>query len=86
MAEHLTFNERVLGSNPSGVTKFIKMKRLLIICLCVSLISCDNQNTEIVIVGDQIDFTKDEIVLSDSVFLSNQRYIDSLMTLENETR
>ena len=62
------------------------MKRLLIICLCVSLISCDNQNTEIVIVGDQIDFTKDEIVLSDSVFLSNQRYIDSLMTLENETR
>ena len=62
------------------------MKRLLIICLFVSLISCDNQNTEIVIVGDQIDFTKDEIVLSDSVFLSNQRYIDSLMTLENETR
>ena len=62
------------------------MKKLFILCSLICLISCDNQNTEIVIVGDQVDFTKDELILSDSVFLSNQRYIDSLMTLENETR
>jgi hypothetical protein len=62
------------------------MKKIITVCSFVFLISCDNQDTKIEILGEQLDFTKDEIILSDCVFLSNQRYIDSLLTLEHEKK
>ena len=70
------------------------MKKVFIIAAIASLVSCNNE-PEPIIMGTQFDFTQDEGVddslvygeyepgefVSDSVFIANQAYIDSLTTV-----
>ena len=42
--------------------------------------ACNNE-PEVHIMGEQVDFTQDTKFVPDSVFYSNQHYIDSLTTV-----
>lgn len=58
------------------------MKNLFIIAAFAGLMACNTNEPKIVIEGTQIDFTEDRFV-SDSVFMNNQAYIDSISQLES---
>ena len=56
------------------------MKKVFIIAAFASLMACNNE-PEVHIMGTQHDFTQDTKFVPDSVFYSNQHYIDSLTTV-----
>ena len=56
------------------------MKKVFIITAFAGLMACNNE-PEIRIMGEQVDFTQDDKFVPDSVFYSNQHYIDSLTTV-----
>lgn len=68
------------------------MKNLFIIAAFAGLMSCGHEEKSI-IVGEQFDFTQDQVdshptdsngkFVSDSVYLNNQAYIDSISQLES---
>ena len=56
------------------------MKKVFIIATFAGLMSCNDESKPI-IMGTQYDFTQDDKFVPDSVFYSNQHYIDSLTTV-----
>jgi len=66
------------------------MKKVFIIAAFAGLMACNNK-PEVCIMGTQSDFTRDQVdchptdpngrFVSDSVYLNNQAYIDSLTTV-----
>ena len=69
------------------------MKKVFIIAAFAGLMSCSEDKPEVIIQGTQIDFTQDQVdshptdsigkFVSDSVYLNNQVYIDSISQLES---
>ena len=56
------------------------MKKVFTVAAFAGLMACNNE-PEIHIMGEQIDFTQETKFVTDSVFLNNQVYIDSLTTV-----
>ena len=56
------------------------MKKVFTVAAFAGLMACNNE-PEIHIMGEQIDFTQETKFVPDSVFLNNQVYIDSLTTV-----
>ena len=56
------------------------MKKVFTIAAFAGLMACNNE-PEVHIMGEQVDFTQDTKFVPDSVFYSNQHYIDSLTTV-----
>jgi len=56
------------------------MKKVFTIAAFAGLMACNNE-PEVHIMGEQIDFTQNTKFVPDSVFLNNQVYIDSLTTV-----
>ena len=62
------------------------MKKVFIIAVFAGLMSCSEDKPEVIIQGSQIDFTQDQVdchFVSDSVYMNNQAYIDSISQLES---
>jgi len=56
------------------------MKKVFTVAAFAGLMACNNE-PEIHIMGEQIDFTQETKFVPDSIFLNNQAYIDSLTTV-----